>query len=45
MLRRNAALVKSDIFDEIFQFDIDQLKRKAACDYLRNDEELQADVS
>ena len=36
--------MKADIFDEIFKFDLDELKRKAACDVLRNDEWLQAEV-
>ena len=44
MLLREAGKVKADIFDEIFKFDLDELKRKAACDVLRNDEWLQAEV-
>ncbi len=42
---RDAAQVKTDTFDSIFKFDLDELRRKAACDSIRDDETLQADVS
>ena len=45
MLMRDAAQVKKDTFDDIFRFDVDELKRKAACDVFRNDENLQQKVS
>ena len=45
MLMRDAAQVKSDTFDSIFKFDLDDLRRKAACDSIRDDQTLQADVS
>ena len=42
---RDAAQVKPDTFDSIFKFDLDELRRKAACDSIRDNETLQADVS
>ena len=45
MLLRETSQVKADTFDAIFKMDIDDLKRKAACDRYRNDELLQAEVA
>ena len=44
MLLRDASQVKADTFDAIFKFDIEELKRKAACNRFHNDELLQQEV-
>ena len=36
--------MKADTFDAIFKFDTEELKRKAASDLFRNNEELQQEV-
>jgi hypothetical protein len=40
MLLRETSQVKADTFDTIFKFDLDELKRKATCERLRNDEQF-----
>jgi len=45
MLLRESGQVKADTFDDLFSFNVDELKRKAACDCFKNNPEFQAGVT